>query len=191
MTTRHAAPLPLPLQLLLLFFAGWVNRAQQDVIEYLKAEIAVLMELLGDRRPRLTDGQRRRLATKGHVLGRKALGEVAGIVAPDTILRWFRELVARKYDGTARRGPGRPRIAEPIASVIVRVAKANPTLGYTRIMHALVNLKRRAARSTVARVLKESGIEPAPERGRACPGATSSPLTGTGSSGPTSSPWRS
>jgi len=90
------------LQFLLLTFAGWVSRQQQDVIAYLQEENRILREQLGGRRLRLTDAQRRRLAAKGKALGRKALREVAGVVTPDTILRWYRQLIARKYDGGPR-----------------------------------------------------------------------------------------
>jgi hypothetical protein len=78
------------------------------MVEYLVEENRVLGEQLAGQRLRLTDAQRRRLAVKGRAIGRKALGEVASIVTPGTILRWYRELVARKYDGSAKRGPGRP-----------------------------------------------------------------------------------
>ena len=80
------------LQFLILVMAGWVNLQQQEVIEYVKEENRVLRELLGGRRPRLTDDQRRRLAAKGKGLGRKVLSDVAAIVTPDTILRWYRVL---------------------------------------------------------------------------------------------------
>jgi putative transposase len=89
-----------PLQFLLLVFAGWVNRRQLEIVEYLQEENRVLREQLGDRRLRFTDAQRRRLATKGQALGRRALEQIAGLVTPDTVLRWYRELVAKKYDGT-------------------------------------------------------------------------------------------
>jgi len=78
------------LQFLLLVFAGWVNRRHQDVIAHLQEENRILREQLGGRRFRLTEAQRRRLAAKGKALGRKALREVAGIVTPDTIPRWYR-----------------------------------------------------------------------------------------------------
>ena len=84
----------LPLQLLLTTFGGWLNRHQAQVIEYLVEENRVLKEQLGDRRLRLTDVQRRRLAAKGKVLGRQLLASVATIVTPDTILRWHRRLIA-------------------------------------------------------------------------------------------------
>jgi hypothetical protein len=80
-----------PLQFLLLMFAGWVNRNQLDVIDYLKEENRVLREQLGGRRLRFTDDQRRRLAAKGQVLGRRVLDELAGLVTPDTILRWYQK----------------------------------------------------------------------------------------------------
>ena len=83
-----------PWQLLLLVLAGWVNRRQQDVIGYLLAENQVLRQKLGKRRTLLNDEQRRRPAVKGKILGRKTLEQVAGIVTPETILRWHRELVA-------------------------------------------------------------------------------------------------
>src|SRR4051794_20189262 len=98
-----------PLQFLLLVFAGWVNRKQVEVVEYLKEENRVLREQLGGRRPRFTDDQRRRLAVRGRVLGRKVLSDVTHLLALDTILRWYRQLIAAKYDGTAQRGAGRPR----------------------------------------------------------------------------------
>ncbi len=69
-------------------FSGWVNRHQNQVIDYLMEENRVLREQLGGRRLRLNDDQRRRLAVKGKLLGRKVLQQVAGIVTPDTILRW-------------------------------------------------------------------------------------------------------
>ena len=101
-------PLPPPLAFFLLLVSGWVNRHQQDVIDYLREENRVLRAVHGSRL-RLTDDQRRRLAVKGKVLGRRRLAAVAGIVTPDTILRWYRRLVAQKYDGSNQRRPGRPR----------------------------------------------------------------------------------
>src|SRR5713226_3565915 len=93
-------PLPRPLALFLLLFSGWVNRHQQAVIAYLLEENRVLRAAHGPRRLCLTDDQRRRLAVKGKVLGRRRLADIAGIVTPDTILRWYRRLVAKKYDGS-------------------------------------------------------------------------------------------
>jgi transposase InsO family protein len=160
------------LRLLLHFFAGWVNRRQLNVIEYLKEENTVLREQLGGRRLRLTDAQRRRLAVRGKAIGRKALKDVACIVTPDTILRWYRQLIAKKYDGSRCRGPGRPRTAEDIAELVVRMARESPSWGYTRIRDALGNLGHEIGRSTVRRILMEHGIEPAPERSKRTPWKT-------------------
>ena len=99
--------MPPALRFLLLTFAGWVNRKQQKVISYLLEENRVLREQLGGRRLCLNDDQRRRLAAKGKVLGRALLHKLAGIVTPDTILRWYRQLIARKYDGSKKLGQGR------------------------------------------------------------------------------------
>ena len=85
-----------PWQLYLVFLAGWINRQQQIVIEYLRTENKVLKEKLGKKRILLNDDQRRVLAIKGKELGRKALTELTTIITPDTILRWHRQLVAQK-----------------------------------------------------------------------------------------------
>ena len=114
-----------PLQVLLVTLAGWVNRHQQHVIEYLVEENRVLKGRLKGRRLRLTDDQRRRLAAKGRRLGRRVLRQVATIVTPDTILRWHRQLIARKWTFTPKR-PGRPRIMQEISSLILRMATENP-----------------------------------------------------------------
>ena len=96
-----------PLRFLVVFFSGWVNRRQQDVIEYLREENRVLRQQLVGRSLQLTDDQRRRLAVRGTCLGRQILSQVATIVTPDTILRWHRLLVARKWTYAAAR-VGRP-----------------------------------------------------------------------------------
>jgi putative transposase len=120
-----------PLQVLLVTLAGWVNRHQQHVIEYLIEENRVLKAQLKGRRLRLTDDQRRRLAAKGHRLGRRVVRQVATIVTPDTILRWHRQLIARKWTFTPR--PGRPGVMKEISTLIVRMATENPAWGYARI----------------------------------------------------------
>ena len=111
-----------PLQLLLMMSAGWVNRHQLDVIGYLQEENRLLKERLGGQRIRFTDTERRRLARKAHVLGRKALNGPDTLVTPDTLLRWHRELVAKKSDYSRRRGPGWPRIMKAIVDLVLRMA---------------------------------------------------------------------
>jgi hypothetical protein len=117
---------PYLLQFLLMTIAGWLNRKQQDEIEYLKEENRVLREQLGGRRLRFSNDQRRRLAAKAKALGREGLKEVAGLVTPDTLLRWYKNLIPQKYDGSQHRSPGRPRTPETIRELVVRLARENP-----------------------------------------------------------------
>jgi putative transposase len=164
--------LPPPFAFVVLLFAGWVNREQQAVIDYLFEENRVLRAAHGRRRLCLTDDQRRRLAVKGKILGRRRLAGIAGIVTPDTILRWYRTLVAKKYDGSHARRPGRPSTKADIAALVVRMAKENPTWGYTRIRGGVKGLGHDIARNTIKAILKDHGIEPAPERGANMPWKT-------------------
>ena len=136
-----------PWQLLLVSLAGWINRHQQDVIAYIQEENRILKSKLKGKRIRFTDDERRRLAVKGKALGRKVLRDVASIVTPDTILAWHRKLIAQKWDYSSRRGPGRPRVADEIAELTVRMAQENPSWGYTTIMGALANLGHVVARA--------------------------------------------
>src|SRR5438270_13220584 len=99
-----------PFHFVVIVLAGWMNERQQNVIDYLHEENRVLREQLGERRLRFTDDQRRRLAVKAKGLGRKLLAEVATIVTPETLLAWHRKLIARKYDGSAKKAAGRHRI---------------------------------------------------------------------------------
>jgi transposase InsO family protein len=156
-----------PWQLLLLVLAGWVNRQQQDVIEYLMTENRVLREKLGKKRILLDDNQRRQLAVKGKTLGRRMLEEIATIVTPDTILRWHRELVAAHWDYSKRRNTrGRPPVSAEIVDLVLRLARENPIWGYDRIQGALANLGHRVSNTTVGNILRAHGIEPAPDRRR-------------------------
>lgn len=173
MAARRTGPeLPLPLQFLAAWLAVWFARVLQEQVDYLKRENLLLQEKLGGKRIRLTDAERGRLATLGKKLGRKGLAAVATIASPETILRWYRELVAKKYDGSERRGPGRPRKREEIAELVVRMARENETWGYTRLRGALKNLGREVGRNTIKRILHEHGIDPAPDRGKRMPWST-------------------
>ncbi len=164
--------MPHALHFLIFTVAGWLNRHQEDLIDYLREENRVLREQLGDRPLRLSDAQRRRLAVRGQKLGRRVLTQVAGIVTPDTILRWYRRLIAQKYDGSARRRRGRPLTPQVIAELVVRMAVENPRWGYTRIRGALANLGHDIGRNTVKRILLDYGIAPTPERSQRTPWKT-------------------
>ena len=153
-----------PFRFVVIALAGWMNQKQQHAIEYLREENRVLREQLGTRRLRFTDDQRRRLAAKAKLVGRRLLNDIADLVAPDTLLAWHRKLIDEKYDGSAKRGPGRPRTANDIENLVVRMAQDNRNWGYRRIMGAISSLGHNLARGTVANILKKYGIEPAPER---------------------------
>jgi transposase InsO family protein len=157
-----------PWHIVLLALSAMIDGEWDRAIDYLLMENQVLREKLGRGRILLNDDQRRRLAVKGKVLGRKALHDIATIVTPDTILRWHRQLVAKKWDYSHRRQStaGRPRLREKIVLLIVRFAKENRSWGYDRIQGALKNVGYHISDSTISNVLKEHGIEPAPNRGK-------------------------
>ena len=157
-----------PWHLMFFVFAGWATRQRQEVIEYLRTENQVLKEKLGKKRILLDDNQRRRLGVKGKVLGRKLLEEFGTLFTPDTILRWHRELVAKKWDYSDRKEKqvGRPRIRQVIVDLTVKFAKENPTWGFDRIQGELAKVGYRISDSTVGNILKAHGIEPAPIRKR-------------------------
>lgn len=149
-----------PWQLMLIILASWVNRQQQEVIEYLRTENSILKEKFGEKRILLTDDQRRRLAVKGKLLGRKQLEQVGTLFTPDTILRWHRQLVANRWDYLDRKEKksGRPRIRQVIVDLTVKFAKENPTWGYDRISGALSNVGYNICDSTSGKSLKPSAL---------------------------------
>lgn len=165
-------PLPLPIQFAAVWLATFLAQRQTQRIEYLKAENRVLRERLGDKRLRFTNRERRRLAIAGQRVGRRDLRDLSVLATPDTILRWYRELVARKYDGSKHRGPGRPRKPGAITRTLLRMARDNPTWGYGRLKGALWNLRHEISCTTIKRRLHEHGIEPAPTRRKSMDWAT-------------------
>jgi hypothetical protein len=147
-----------PLQFLILLVASWIGRRQGEAIEYLRAENSVLRARLGHKRLRFAEAERRLLAQKGKPLGRKLLAEMATLATPETILRWYRERVAAKYDGSRTRGrPGRPAIRGDKVKQLLTMARENPSWGYTRLRGALENLGFDLGRSTIQRILTEQG----------------------------------
>jgi putative transposase len=148
-------------RLFVMAVAGWWADQRQQAVADLVDENRILRAHLRGR-VRLTDEERRRLAVHGHRLGRRRLGQVATIVTPDTILRWHRQLIARKWTYATR--PGRRGVLAEIRRLIIRMAEENPTWGYTRIQGALKNVGHRVGRSTIARILKAHGLPPVPDR---------------------------
>jgi putative transposase len=160
------------LSLLIASMASWLERRAAAQIEYLKAENRALRSRLGGRRILFTDAERRTLAGLAKEIGRKALRELDPIVTPETLLRWHRELVAKKSTFLERRQPGRPRTKLDIEQLVVRIANENSSWGYTRILGALRNLDVKVGRGTIRRILKDHLIEPTPTRGRHIPWST-------------------
>jgi putative transposase len=149
---------------ILAYITGTVDQELLLRNEYLIAENRILKAQLQGR-PRLSNAERAKLSEIGHRLGHKALDDVATIVRPDTILAWYRRLVARKFDGSpARRAPGRPRIDRAVEQLIVRMAEENRSWGYDRIVGALANLGPEVSDQTVGNVPRRHGIPLAPER---------------------------
>src|SRR5262252_2021757 len=160
-------PSPMIFHVLIAMVAGWPQQHQQRVITYLQEENRVLKAQIGRRRLRLTDTERRRLAALAPPLGRQQLKAVATLVTPETLLRWYKRLIAQKFDGsTHHRQLGRPRVAEEIEQLVMRMAEENATWGYRRIQGALANLGHRIDKLTVRNILRRHPLEPAPQRRR-------------------------
>ena len=137
------------LQFVLIALSGWMNDRQLLVIDYLREENRILREQLGDKRLRFTDDQRRRSAVKAKGLARKLLVELGTIVTRETLLAWHRRLIAQKYDGSKKRGPGRPRKTEETERLVVRMAKENRNwaIGESRAHSPIWGTRSVAARS--------------------------------------------
>ena len=156
------------LHVLIAMVAGWLQRHQQQTITYLLEENRILKAHLGGRRLRFTDTERRRLAALAHPLGRKRLKELATLVTPETLLRWYRRLIAQKFDGSQQRRPlGRPRVVDEVEQLVIRMAAENATWGYRRIQGALANLGHPIDKTTVRNILRRHHLEPAPQRRKA------------------------
>ena len=149
---------------LVAYVTGLVNQKLLLQNEYLIAENRILRAYL-PARMRLSDPERSTLAEIGKRLGRTALQQVACVAKPDTILAWYRRLIARKFDGSEfRTSPGRPRITPEAEALIVRFARENSGWGYDRIVGALANLGHPMSDQTVGNILRRYGIQPAPKR---------------------------
>lgn len=151
-------------QQLLVYISG---SADQELLlrnEYLVMENRILRHQITGR-ARLTDAERKTLATIGKKLGKQALEEVASLVTPDTILAWHRKLVAQKFDGSRqRKALGRPKVDKAMEVLVVRIAQENRAWGYDRIAGALAHLCYTIGDQTVGNILKRHGIPPAPAR---------------------------
>src|SRR6266852_2462158 len=149
------------LHVLIAMVAGWLQRHQQQVITYLRAENRVLKAQLGGRQLRLTDTERQRLTALARPLGRKRLKELATLATPDTLLRWYKRLIAQKFDGSQqRRQLGRPRGVAEVEQLVMRMAEETPTWDYRRIQGAVANLGHAIDTLTVRNILSRPHMDP-------------------------------
>jgi len=148
----------------LLILSDWVNRRQQEIIEFQNAQNRALMKKMGPSWNSLPNDQGSLLAPKGKARGRKTLTHLTTIVTPDTIPRWHRRLIAAKLDYRDHRAivPGRPPVPDGVARLILQFARETPTWGDDRIQGALANLRHEISDSTVGNILKQNGVEPTP-----------------------------
>jgi len=150
---------------MLAYITGSVDEELLRRIEYLLEENHVLRNQL-NKRLRLSDRERRTLAEKAIALG-KLMADTVTIVKPQTILKWHRTLVAKKFDGSRfRKRQGRPPTKAEIETLVVRFARDNPTWGYDRIVGAIHNLGCRISDQTIGNILRRNGLGPSPERRR-------------------------
>jgi putative transposase len=127
----------------------------------LRHENAVLRRQIG--RVRYQPADRLWLAVLSRLVPRRRRGEVFA-VTPATLLAWHRRLVARKWDDTSRRRPGRPPTAAAIRTLVIRIATDNPRRGHRRVPGELARPGHPIAASTVGQMLHDAGIDPAPRR---------------------------
>jgi len=160
--------LPMTLQFIIVMIASAINDRLQRKLDYLEEERRILREQLdavnGGKKLSFTADQRRRLAVAGKLLTPDERRKCCHLAKPATILAWFRQLAARKYDSSdARRG--RPPKSNDVRKLVIKLATENCRWGYTKIRAALpTGLGIEIGRATVATILAEAGIEPAPER---------------------------
>lgn len=146
-----------PWQFLVITLAGFINRQQQDLIAYLQEENAVLREKVGGKRLILNVTQKRRLATAAMKVGKDLLKTCATLFSPETLLKWHRTLVARKYDGSGKRGP-KANKANEIREHVLRMKAENVDWGYGHIHGELKGLGYKVSWQTVRRIMIEHGL---------------------------------
>jgi hypothetical protein len=143
---------------MLAYITGTIDQELLLRNEYLAAENRILRAQIKGRLL-LSDAEKATLAEIAHRLGRKALEELAAVAKPDTLLAWYRELIANKFDGSKfRKSRGRPRVDEETERLVVRMAKENPGWGYDRILGL------QFSDQTVDNILRRHDIPPAPKR---------------------------
>src|SRR3981189_3538750 len=141
------------------------DRDKDTEILVLRHQIAVLQRQLGAQKPRFDPSDRALLAALRHRLPKDVLRGMRLLVRPDTVLRWHRDLITRRHAAASRpKRPGRPRTLRSIRVPLLRLARENPSWGYRRLHGELLVLGVKVAPSTIWEILREAGIDPAPER---------------------------
>lgn len=149
--------------MVLAVLTGWRDRQERQAVAYLIEENRVLRRHLGKRRLQFTEAERRRLAVRGHQLGRRVLRQIATLVTPDTILRWHRQLIVRKWTYANARS-GRHGVLAEIRRLVVSDGGRESDLGRHADPRRLTTVGHRVGRSTIARILKTHGVSPVPAR---------------------------
>ncbi|WP_066374638.1 integrase core domain-containing protein [Herbidospora mongoliensis] len=141
------------------------DRDKDAEILVLRHQITVLERQLGADKVRFAAEDRAFLAGLLTPLPREVVRRLRLLVRPDTILRWHRDLVKQRHARTCRpKRAGRPPTVRSIRALILRLVKENPSWGYRRVHGELVTLRIKIAPSTVWEILKQEGIDPAPDR---------------------------
>jgi transposase InsO family protein len=141
------------------------DRDKDVEILALRHQLAMLERRLGTTKVRFGTSDRAFLAALLHRLPGDVLRGVRLLVRPDTVLRWHRDILARRHAHLSRRSrPGRPRTVRCVRVLVLRLARENPSWGYRRVHGELLVLGVKVAASTVWEMLKEAGLDPAPER---------------------------
>jgi transposase len=141
------------------------DRDKDVEILALRHQITVLQRHLGEQKIRFEPADRALLAALLHRLPRPTLRSLRLLVRPDTILKWHRDLLSRRHAAASRpKRRGRPRTLRSIRALVLRLARENSGWGYRRVHGELLVLGIKVAPSTVWEILREAGIDPAPDR---------------------------
>ena len=143
-----------------------IDKELYKAIDYLREQVRVLVEQQEKENKRilLTNSQRMRVAAKAKRLSRKMLEQCTVLFTPDTILGWFRKLIAEKYDGSKNRSKiGRPRITEEIVNLVIKFKVENPRWGYQKIADQIIYLGYQISKTSVKNILLKNGYDPEPD----------------------------
>src|SRR5947209_3530324 len=149
---------------MLAYITGTVDQELLLRVRYLAAENRILRAQIKGWLL-LSDAEKATLAKIAHGLKRQAWEALAAVAKPDTLLGWYRKLMANKFDGSKfRKSSGGPRVDEETERLVVRMAKDNPGWGDDRIVGAMAKLGHRLSDQTVGNILRRHDIPPAPKR---------------------------